>query len=364
LFLERSLALLRDGGRLGLVLPSGLLTDRGAAPLRRALLDRTRLDSVVSLENRDGVFPVHRSLKFILLTATAGGRTAVLPCRFGVRRPEVLDQVPELGADPGAVPLERPLLERLDGDQLAIPDVRSPRDVEIVRTIAFSMPTLGERDGWRIHFGRELNASDDRRHFESGAAGLPIVEGKHLAPFTVDLAATRQRIAADVAARLVDRGRTFDRDRLGYREVASATNRLTLIAAIIPAGAITTHTVFCLKDDLDPDWQWYLCGMLNSFVANYLVRQRVSTHVTSGIMDRLRMPPPRPQTPRFRALAELSAALAHPPPGRAGQARVQALAAVEYGLDASLFRHILDTFPLVPRADRDAAVSAFYDIVS
>ena len=70
LFLERTLALLRHGGRLGMVLPSGLATDRGAAPLRRALMDRTHIDSLISLENRAGMFPVHRSLKFLLLSAT------------------------------------------------------------------------------------------------------------------------------------------------------------------------------------------------------------------------------------------------------------------------------------------------------
>jgi hypothetical protein len=36
------------------------------------------------------------------------------------------------------------------------------------------------------------------------------------------------------------------RARLAYRDVASATNRLTLIAAVIPARAATTHTLFCL----------------------------------------------------------------------------------------------------------------------
>ena len=81
LFLERSLALLRHGGRLGMVLPSGLATDRGAAPLRRALFDRTHVDTLVSLENRERMFPVHRSLKFLLVSAT-------------VRRAHVGDPVP------------------------------------------------------------------------------------------------------------------------------------------------------------------------------------------------------------------------------------------------------------------------------
>ena len=37
------------------------------------------------------------------------------------------------------------------------------------------------------------------------------------------------------------------RPRLAYRDVAGATNQLTLIAALLPAGCVSTHTVFCLR---------------------------------------------------------------------------------------------------------------------
>ncbi len=46
------------------------------------------------------------------------------------------------------------------------------------------------------------------------------------------------------------------------------------------------------------------------------------------------------------------------------RARLQALAATIYGLRSAHFAHILETFPLVPRNERDAAMAAFYDIVS
>ena len=364
LFLERSLALLRDGGRLGVVLPSGLATDRGAARLRRALLDRTRIDSLVSLENREGMFPVHRSLRFLLLAATRGERTTAIPCRFGIRTADILDRLPERGPDPEAVALARPLLEQLSGEQIVIPDVRSARDVDILHAIAFTTPALGDPAGWHVRFGRELNASDDRHHFTRHTEGLPVIEGKHIGPFTVDVAKSLLRIAPAAAATLVNPERTFERSRLGYRDVASATNRLTLIAAIVPAGTITTHTVFCLKDQLDDESQRYLCAMLNSFVANYLVRLRVGTHVSSGIIDRLPVPLPKRHTARFREIVALTAALSAAPLELGAYVRLQALAAREYGIQASQFHHVLDTLPLVPEAHRVAALAAFYDIVS
>ena len=68
LFTERALQLVRPGGRIGLLLPSGLLADHRCRLLRRELLTRTSMDGVLSFDNRDGTFPIHRGIKFLLLT--------------------------------------------------------------------------------------------------------------------------------------------------------------------------------------------------------------------------------------------------------------------------------------------------------
>ena len=60
------------------------------------------------------------------------------------------------------------------------------------------------------------------------------MEGKHLEPFRTLVDRSGAAIRAAAAARLLDRAATFDRLRLAYRDVASATNRLTLIAALLP----------------------------------------------------------------------------------------------------------------------------------
>jgi hypothetical protein len=258
--------------------------------------------------------------------------------------------------------LPRSLLERLSVE-LAIPDFRSREDVDLVTRIAFAVPALGDSDGWGVRFGRELNATEDRHHFVESVDGMPVIEGKQVTPFRVDVTGSGLRIPSDAAARLVDPAR-FSRARLAFRDVASATNRLTLIAAVVPAGAITTHTLFCQKDGLDEDGQQFLCGMFNSFVANYLVRARVGTHVTTAIIDRLRVPKPERESWAFREIARLAARLAVTASDAAAGARLQALAATLYGLNRSDFSRVLETFPLVPRADRAAALTAFCDIVS
>jgi N-6 DNA Methylase/Eco57I restriction-modification methylase len=368
LFLERMLQLLRNGGRLGAILPFGLAIDHGAAPLRRALLEHTAIDSLISFENRDGVFPIHRGLKFLLLFATTGRETGFLPCRFGVRNPDSLDELSEMGPVSGAIVVTRALLERLSGDELAIPDVRNREDVELLGHLAFAAPALGSAEGWNVTFGRELNATEDRQYFRAASSGhdassVPVIEGKHLRPFGVDLDRAAYRISSRIADRLLGAGRAFRRSRLAYRDVAAATNRLTLIAAIVPAGAVTTHTVFCLKDPLPEDDQWFLCGMFNSFVANYFVRLRVGTHVTTTIIDRLPMPAPARDSLDFRRIVALARRLAQGPPDADAQAHLHAVAARLYALDTPQFRRVLDTFPLVPRGDRERALRTFCDIV-
>jgi hypothetical protein len=45
--------------------------------LRRHLFDACQLDAVVSLDNRDGLFPIHRGVRFALVTATTGGNPSL-----------------------------------------------------------------------------------------------------------------------------------------------------------------------------------------------------------------------------------------------------------------------------------------------
>jgi len=257
--------------------------------------------------------------------------------------------------------LSLPLLARISGDELAVPDVRLPIDLEIVEQAAFAFPAFSAPDGWGARFGRELNASDDRHHFRQGAAGLPVVEGKHLEPFVADVGRTHWRICAAAAATLLAADRSFRRSRLAYRDVASATNRVTLIAAILPAGCVTTHTVFCLKTALDPNAQHFLCGVMNSYVANYLVRLRVTTHVSAGIVEHLPVPFVATDCGLGGEIAAEARRIAAQARG-ATDDRLQALVASLYRLSAPQFSRILATFPLVEEDRRRRAMEEFQGI--
>jgi len=116
---------------------------------------------------------------------------------------------------------------------------------------------------------------------------------EHVDPFTVRLQDCEFRLADEAGLPGRELRAAVRRQRLAYRDVASATNRLTLISAIVPPGAVTVHTLFCLKTSMNIDDQVVLCCLLNSFVANYLVRLWVTTHLGTATVERL--PVPRPQ---------------------------------------------------------------------
>ena len=346
LFVERALQLTRPGGRVGLVLPAGLLSDEGSGPLRRSLMLSHRLESVTVFDNKRALFPIHRSYRFATVTVARSEPAGAIAYRCGLVDPMARSAAPVVRLTPS-------LLDRLSGPGLAMPHLPGPDDLRIVEQITDSHPRLSDPGGWHVAFARELNATDDRRCLREGGDGLPVIEGRHLSPYRVHVAAsTRTADRPDVVARLGARSR-IDHCRLAYRDVASATNKTTLIAAIVPHGVVTVHTVFCLRTPKALDEQHVLCALLNSYVANYLVRRWVTTHVTTRLVGRLPVPIVRRGTELFERLARGAMTLAagdHPE----AAIEVQLAAADAYRVTPEVLRHILRTFPLVPIEERDA----------
>ena len=97
-----------------------------------------------------------------------------------------------------------------------------------------------------------------------------------------------------------------------------------------------------------------MLALLNSLVANYLVRLRVTTHVTATVMAGLYVPRPRQHSPDFAELADLARALEHT--GISSDthryARINAIAARLYGLSPDHYAHVVGSFPLIPQEIR------------
>ena len=131
-----------------------------------------------------------------------------------------------------------------------------------------------------------------------------------------------------------------------------------------PARAATTHTLFCLRTVLPSDAQHVLCAILNSFVANYLVRlpRRHTRHCIARFTAS--GPHAHERHPVFLRLARLSRSLAEsdaPVESMGEYAQLQASVARLYGLNQADFEHILGTFPLIPDDVKENVLREFRD---
>ncbi len=365
LFLERTLDALAPSGRLGLILPAGIQSDTGSASLRRALLDDVSVDTWLTFDNRRGIFPIHRGMQFALINGARGGPTTKLAMACGLSDAGVLGHLPDLPPARSTLPqitFTRAWLRRWDPVHETIPALSSVMDAAVLET-AMACPPLADAGGWRVTFGRELNATDDRDAFVAGNARTwPVVDGRHLRPFGVALDQVTRGIDPRVAAARLGNADGLLRPRLAYRDVASRTNMLTLIAAVLPPHTVSTHTVFCAKQSLEDDDQWCLLALLNSLTANFLVRLQAGTHVSAALMARLPVPRPARGSALHSGLATAARTMAAASSWDTAPdtyALVHALAARAYGLSTAHVTHVVSTFPLLPASLRAASLDAF-----
>lgn len=427
LFLEQCVHLLREGGECGIVIPSGIYTDLGAKGLREMLFEDNTVTGLFGFENRKTIFEgVHRSFKFVVLTFEKGGKTEAFPSAF--MRLDVAD----LAHFPseGGIPVTVEMVRRLSPDSLSIIEFRSPRDVAIVEKL-YKHPLLGQDlpDTWNLVLGRELHMTDDKSLFETNPTEdrWPLFEGKMVWQFNtayeqpkywVPIGKAQDQLRSLAAKRLVNALRQasgltpaeasalfdpaelrLDHEcyRLGFRDVAASTNERTMIAAVLPRDIFAGNTLNLALpwrfDIRDRDWRQaptltlkevlYLAGCLNSFVVDWILRQKVTSHLNQFYVYQVPVPRIKGDTadsqpivsraarlicvsPEFDTLAKEVGLKRHQPLEAAERARLRAeldgLVAHLYDLTEEEFVHILATFPLVDEATKLAARNAYLDV--
>ena len=130
LFLEQAYALCREGGRLGLIVPSGLYSDKGAGTLRTLFLDHCRWEWLFSIENRGKIFPIHRSYKFNPVIIEKGGTTEAIRTAFMRRNLDDWES-----AENFITAYTRSQIERFSPKSRALLEIQSQRDLEILEKI-------------------------------------------------------------------------------------------------------------------------------------------------------------------------------------------------------------------------------------
>lgn len=423
LFVERCFALLRPDGHCGIVIPSGIYTDLGAKGLRDLLFDHSIIEGLFCFENRKEIFEgVHRSFKFVVLTfeKTAATRLQALGERNASASPDDLlvpfcgttrfpaafmrHDVAELDRFPaeGALWLGVDLIRKLSPDSHSVMEFKSDLDVHIAQKL-LKFPLLGERrnDEWNVAFTAEFHMTNDAKGlFETEPATdrLPLYEGKMIWQF--DAAYEKPRYWIDekkgrraALGRREEEGQLLDYQtyRLGFRDIASNTNERTMVSTMIPptfhGNKLPTVKVFdeAGRRTVGNPTQLFLCAVWNSFVIDWVLRQKITTTLNFFYLYQLPIPRLDDKDSSFAPIVERAARLictttefdelakevgigSHKegvtdPIERARlRAELDGLVAHLYGLTESEFAHILATFPLVADPVKQAARNAWRDV--
>ena len=342
LFIERAQALVRPDGMVGLLVPSGIAADKSASEFFGEIASAGRLAALFDFENRKVFFPdVHASFKFCVFVAS--GRTRQFPateCAF------YLHAVEELNEPNRQFSLTPEDFARVNPNTRTAPIFRTRRDAEIVRGIYERVPVLHDQvkiKTWPVRYARMFDMTNDanlfRTRVELDKEGVYPVEGgrlrkgsKEFVPLYVgkainqfDHRAASAAINSDAlhvasSSDLTTQAQHADprfypvpqywvaandlkwESPLGwtvaFRDIARATDRRTVIAALIPRTAVgnTAPVIFpdgpAQRAEKLGSTFVLLTANLNSFALDYVARTKAqSTHLNWYIVEQLPLVP-------------------------------------------------------------------------
>jgi hypothetical protein len=249
LFIERSLRLLKEGGRLGFVVPHGVTRTGAYAECRRLLTEFAR---PVALADLGACFP-GVNLETVAFVVEKGKKP--------VTNPLMLIEIPR--REP-AVQLHsyregtfRPLGEQDPQFYVGRPTMpiyaNRERGPLIARMEAVGKPLEAIA---QIRRGANISARDPL--LTKSGDGIPVVRGRDIRRYGPLNGGSLLRLPEGFALRDRFRSDVVTRPKVGYQNIASS-----VVATLIPEGALPLDTVNVLEPRIDVD-PLYLLGLLNS----------------------------------------------------------------------------------------------------
>ncbi len=407
LFIERSFRLLAPAGSCGMIVQGGFHSDSGAKGLRELLFTDADVDSLFVLANERFIFEnVDHRQKFCVLTFHRGAATESLRAAFRINPREAIT-VKQLETflhdERQHVQIPIAMVRRFSPHTTSVMEFRGASDMDIATKLYRYAPLGKEQVGkWNIRFTNEFHMTQDgRRLFDKSPGGdrLPLIEGKSFEQYDADFGVPRfwvseRRGRERLLRNTPDNGQLLDYQlyRLAYRDVASSTNKRTMICTILPRRVFAGHTVNLQAINANrtesglrmPNTKEIvvLAAIFNSFVCDWLLRMQVAQHVSFFYVYQLPIPRlaegddyfcellPRSArllcvSDKFDALAE-EAGLAkdYSPPLNPEErltlrTEIDAVVAHLYGLTESELEHVLTSFAVVNEDVKSRVLAAF-----
>ncbi len=313
MFVETALMITRPDGYLAQIVPEAFYNGANCAAIRAAFYSGTSLECLFGFHNghRAWFKGVHGSQKFCLYVAKLSGETTVFRAAFDLKDPAELQEA----VSRTSVLLPISLVKEFSPDALAIMELADQTTINVSRKLYEAWPRFGDTTGGPPfrRYMREVDMGNDRNLFTEDPAGVPLYEGRMVDAFdhrAKGYRSGRGRTAIwedlpfgnpDKAVRpqwrilpvnLPDkvRGRT-SKYRLAYSKVTGPKNERSLYATLLPPGVVAGDVVPTIL--FDEEWEWMYMVWLsvaNSFACDWLVRKKVTLHLTYTTLDSIPFP--------------------------------------------------------------------------
>jgi hypothetical protein len=267
LFLERALNLVREGGRIRMVVPDALLREKSSVALRKLMVEKNEWCSSWSFPEPQRVFP-GASQGVLVLGLTVGGSTEMMtsfgPLGFN-------DVSPKSGLDSRA-----PFLELERGPWSVWTDLawavpKMPRDHYMRRAVLKAIgeladqPRLGEEGNWlnpngkpiRVRVGEidQTNWSSDISGWASGSQGVPFIRGSHFCLEDGDVRINHPGYDAEIEDDAIERSQALwsgpiearGHSRVACQAIVNAQKERRLRWAVVPPDCVLGNSVNFLE---------------------------------------------------------------------------------------------------------------------
>lgn len=348
LFVERAMTIVKPDGMVGLLVPSGIASDKTSAKFFRTMASQRKLKALYDFENRRSRFrlspffpDVDSRFKFCAFIASNNPLPDTAQYAF------FLQDISELEDPDRRFPMTVKDFDRVNPNTGTVPIFRSCRDSELTIDIYKRLPVMVDRsDGeeektWPVKYVRMFDMTNDSGMFRTrqeleekeGAyptggnrfaspqgEWVPLYVGRMIHQFDHRAASVKvnpgslhnpalsgdivleQKMDPDFAPipqYWVPADKVIFPSGLewviAFRDIARPTDARTMIAAVVPFVGSGNTIPILIADCLNTYRRLVSCliGNFNSIILDYVVRQKVqSAHLNWYIVEQLPVIPP------------------------------------------------------------------------
>lgn len=335
LFVERAHALVKPGGMVGLLTPSGIASDLSASEFFRKVATGGHLKALYDFENRRtryGLAPffpdVDSRFKFAAMICSPNRTFDAAQCGF------FLQAIDEIKNADQAFPITAAGFARVNPNTGTAPIFRSRRDMALTTSIYDHLPVLVDKSGekpvnaWPVQYATMFHMANDSHLFRTveelaetegawpigenywqskSGCWLPLYEGKMLQAFdhrAADVVVNEENMLRQGQPGDITSGEKSDPSRLPkfrywvsetdldktdifrfrqwtitFKNITSSTNFRSMIAALVPKSGLN-HSLPLIKakDDIANDELVCFFANQNSMAFDFVGRQKIQSN--------------------------------------------------------------------------------------